>query len=243
MAKRFYKKNEMVWLVEDKKKAKIVELDIPNLTATVSVKLDGETQLIKKVKFMEIDKLKTPKNDIKDIKKATGKQDTVLFAKVREGAKIPSKRFEDAGYDLYASLEPRETSEGVVQEMRLYKGQKNMVPTGIASSLLPKYYFNLKHERGSTGKYGMSVLSGVVDSGYRGEIFVNIVPLFKDVIITSTVTEPEDLGEVILYPYSMAIAQGTIDLVPNLRVKEITYDELKAIPSERKDGKVGSSGK
>lgn len=252
MAKRFYKIGEMVWLTEDKVKGKIVSLDTKNLQVVVTVKREGGGLVEQVVSFMKIDKVKT-KYTTKKVRVKTAsaipykdvskKPDTVLFAKVSEDAIIPSKRLEDAGYDIYASIKLRETEEGIVKEMLLKKFESNLVPTGIAVSLLPKYYMNFKHERGSTGTRGMAILSGVVDSGYRGEVFINIVPLFKDILITSTVEEVEDLGNVILYPYTKAIAQATIEIVPELNIKEITYEQLKAIPSQRGEQKLGASGK
>lgn len=109
---------------------------------------------------------------------------------------------------------------------------------------LPKtHYFNCKHERGSTAKPSMSVLAGVVDSGYRGEVFVALTPLHKDVLITSEVTETEVGEHVILYPYSKAIAQGTIDLVPQVNIEVIDFADLSNIESERGTGALGASGK
>lgn len=239
MAKRYYKVNEIIWIKKEGKKGKVVTLDIENLSAQVIYKKENGQNVVETFKFMEIDKVKAKNEN----SKTSQKQDTLLVAKVRDNAKVPSKREEDAGYDFYASLEPTQTDEGVVYEMYLKKNQANLVPTGIATSLLPKYYLNLKHERGSTGMQAMSILSGVIDSGYRDEIFVNIVPLHKDILITSKTDKVEDLGEVILYPYGKAIAQGTVDLVPQLRVKEISFEQLQAIPSERGTGKLGDSGK
>ena len=48
---------------------------------------------------------------------------------------------------------------------------------------------------------------------------------------------------VIIYPYSKAIAQAEVREVPKMNVKEITYEELKEIPSKRGTGALGSSGK
>lgn len=236
MTKRYYKVGEMVFVPSEKTKAKVLALDIPKLEARISIKHKDGSIHEKTVKFMEIDKLKT---------KATTQQDVVLFAKVRDSAIIPSKRLEDAGYDLYADFEG--------DELLLVAGEANLVPTGIASSLLPKYYFNLKHERGTTGKWGMAVLSGVVDSGYRGEWFVNIVPTKFNVRISKVYPFPIVDGKkkvvldrttnTVFYPYELAIAQATLDLVPDVRVKEITYEQLKAIPSQRGVGALGSSNK
>ena len=47
----------------------------------------------------------------------------------------------------------------------------------------------------------------------------------------------------IVYPYTKAIAQLVVHEVPKMNVKEISYDELKEIPSKRGSGSLGSSGK
>ena len=48
---------------------------------------------------------------------------------------------------------------------------------------------------------------------------------------------------VIVYPYSKAIAQAEVCEVPVMNQYEVSYEELKAIPSERGTGALGSSGK
>lgn len=167
----------------------------------------------------------------------------VYFSKVREDAIIPSKRDEDAGYDIYANIEAKEVEGKITHEIFLPAFETTLVPTGIATALPKSLYLNAKHERGSTGKYSISVLAGVVDSGYRGEIFIALTPLHKDVLITSEVTEVEVGENVILYPYSKAICQATIDIVPQVEIVEIPYEELKKIESQRGDTKLGQSGK
>jgi len=196
------------------------------------------------VNLWDIDKLKyKAKEKLIKQKRKANRVPTVYFAKVREDAIIPSKRDEDAGYDLYANIEPREIDGETVYEMFLPVHKTTLVPTGIAMALPKTHYFNCKHERGSTGKRAMSVLAGVVDSGYRGEVFVAINPLHKNVVITSEVDEVEEMEDTILYPYSKAIAQGTIDLVPQVKIEEISFEDLQKIESERGDSKLGASGK
>lgn len=235
MAKRFYKENEMVWVVAEKTKGKVLSLDVANLSARISVKQKDGSFHEKTVKFMEIDKLKSTLSTkpLSKTRWVTQKKDTVLFAKVRETAQIPSKEVENAGYDVYADF----------PEDSLYfePHQTILVPTGIASSLLDKYALIVK-ERGSTGVRGMAVRAGVIDSGYRNEIFVaitneNPVPL----AIAKEYTKLSD--GVITYPYTKAIAQLLLVEVPKVNVKEITYEQLKAIPSKRGDGNLGSSDK
>ncbi len=83
-----------------------------------------------------------------------------IFAALREGARIPAKRDEDAGYDIYACFEE--------PYFRFEPFETKLVPSGIISAFPPEYVAVLK-ERGSTGSRGIGQRAGVIDSGYRGE--------------------------------------------------------------------------
>lgn len=229
--KRYYKEQEWVWSIEQQKPVKVIEIKKDELKIVVQ---DEKGEQFK-YDLWKVDRLR---GKLRNLNRTT---DKLLFAKVNpeSDAKIPSKNEEDAGYDIYASFPD--------QQMLLPKHKVTLVPTGIASAMPPKYYLNLKHERGSTGKLGMSVLAGVVDSGYRGEIFVAICPLVCDVLITKGVDEVQEVNEfgekVYYYPYHKAIAQATLEEVKRVVVEEVTIEQLKAIPSKRGEGSLGSSGK
>ena len=166
---------------------------------------------------------------------------TVKFAKVRPTAKIPTKRVEDAGYDIYADFEepfilinPHETV---------------LIPTGIASACDTDFCFVLK-ERGSTGTKGIAQRCGIIDSGYRDEGFVPITNTTDDYImiaksddVNADVFGSIPMKKIIRYPYEKAICQALVVPVPTVDVEEYTYEELLAIPSSRGTGALGSSGK
>ena len=90
------------------------------------------------------------------------------FAKVRPDGIIPSKRDEDAGYDIFLAFDG--------EYIRLEPHETKLLPTGIASAFEPGYYFQIQ-ERGSTGTRGIGKRCGVIDSGYRGEWFVPMTNL------------------------------------------------------------------
>ncbi len=72
----------------------------------------------------------------------------------------------DAGADLYAA------EDAVIQP-----GERKLVRTGVAIAL-PEGFVGLVHPRsGLAVKQGLTVLNapGTVDSGYRGEILVNLI--------------------------------------------------------------------
>ena len=75
-------------------------------------------------------------------------------------AKLPTRSFHSAGYDLYAS----ETTD-------CPPGKVTKVPTGIATEI-PPAYAGLVWDRSGMGKKGLTVFGGVIDEDYRGEWFV-----------------------------------------------------------------------
>lgn len=161
------------------------------------------------------------------------------FAKTREGAVIPSKRDEDAGYDIYACIP---------DTLVIMPHRTEIVPSGIAAAIEPGYCLLLQ-ERGSTGTKGIAQRCGVIDSGYRGEI---MVPLTNTTDLPVLLYNPATVSDTavffgavypIRYPTTKAITQALVLPVPKVEVEEITYDELLAIPSERGTGRLGSSGK
>lgn len=176
----------------------------------------------------------------------TVKDNEIYFAKLKPNAIIPSKRDEDAGYDVYACFD----GDYLVIEPQSTKG----IPTGIAAAFSNKYYIQVE-ERGSTGKIGLKKSSGVMDSGYRGEYIIlsynsNTRPILiskvadealpKQIIINEKTYKSD---ECIIYPASKAIAQLVLQEIPKVKVKEISYDELCNIASERGTGCLGSSKK
>lgn len=164
---------------------------------------------------------------------------TVKFAKTKPNAIIPTKRLEDAGYDVYPCFD----EDYIIIEPHATV----IIPTGIASACDTDYCFVL-HERSSTGTRGMAQRCGIIDSGYRNEWFVPITNTNdKPIIISKNCakngTKAHEFEAFIYYPYTKAICQALIIPVPEVEIEEYTYDELKAIPSERGTGHLGSSGK
>lgn len=179
-------------------------------------------------------------------------KDTIKFAG-KEGVKIPTKREEDAGYDVYAFFEDT--------YIEIAPHETKIIPTGLYSAFSSDYVAVL-HERGSNGVKGIGQRSGVIDSGYRGEWGVPLTNHNDKPLLISKFTGEElisalekefntyqmillkdGLDNCIIYPYSKAICQAIFLPVPKLKTKTISIEELKTIPSERGEGKLGSSNK
>lgn len=160
----------------------------------------------------------------------------ILFAALREGARVPTKREEDAGYDIYACFEE--------DYFRFEPFETKIVPSGIISAF-PANYVAILKERGSTGTRGIGQRAGVIDSGYRGEWLISMTnhndrPL---VIAKADYAAAHDLSDCVVYPYEKAICQALFIPLAELSAESVSPEEILAIPSERGAGKLGSSGK
>lgn len=171
----------------------------------------------------------------------------VKFAKVRPDAKIPSKRDEDMGFDIYACFD----EDYIV----IKPHETKLIPTGIAGACDSDYGF-VVFERGSTGSKGIARRCGVIDSGYRNEWFIGLTNTTDKMLFISKLSAKDtyidyygyEIDEMksmknFIYPYSKAIAQALVFPVPKTEVEEIPYEELMNIPSERGMGMLGSSSK
>ncbi len=171
---------------------------------------------------------------------------TIYFAKMKDNAIIPSKMDEDAGYDMYACFDE---DFFVIEPF-----STRLTPTGIAGAFNKQYYAQVE-ERSSMAKLGIKKSGGVIDSGYRGEYMICLYNTNSKPFIISKIEEadlPEKIiidgkkykkRDVIIYPYKKAICQIVLQIVPQLKVKEISYDKLKTISSVRSTGGFGHSGK
>jgi len=136
--------------------------------------------------------------------------------KVRDGAVVPARAHAgDAGMDLAAC-----------ERVELAPGARALVPTGLAVAIPDGYAGYVQPRSGLAAKHGISIVNtpGLVDSGYRGELLVNLVNHDDD---EPFVVEP-----------GMRIAQLVILQVPPVELVEV--DELP--DSERGADGFGSSG-
>jgi dUTP pyrophosphatase len=92
-----------------------------------------------------------------------------IFAYIAGGASgLPNKSHpDDAGFDLACLLDPQELETGRTLE----SGKQTVLNTGVTLAVPPGYMGKIEGRSGLAMK-GISVLGGVIDSGYRGEIKV-----------------------------------------------------------------------
>lgn len=162
----------------------------------------------------------------------------VKFAKVKPNAVIPTKRTEDAGFDLWPCFEE--------DWIEIPAFESRLIPTGIASALTEDWAFIFR-ERGSTGVKNIKVSAGVIDSSFNGEWFVciyngNKAPLFISKIGETGEQSPlTEHPDAILYSYEKAIAQALLVPVPYTNIEEVDYEEILNRPTERGCNQLGST--
>jgi dUTP pyrophosphatase len=141
---------------------------------------------------------------------------TLAVKRVRDGAVVPARAYTgDAGMDLAAC-----------ERVELPPGARALVPTGVAVAIPDGHAGYVQPRSGLAAKHGISIVNtpGLVDSGYRGELLVNLVN--------------HDERDTFVVEPGMRIAQLVVLPVPHVEVVEV--DELP--PSERGEGGFGSSG-
>lgn len=128
---------------------------------------------------------------------------SVAIKLLREGATAPTYgSTEAAGADLYACLESPVTIEA---------GETAMIPTGVAMAI-PQGLVGLVYARsGLATKRGLAPANkvGVIDSDYRGEIFV---ALHNHGSAAQTVEHGERVAQLVLTPYVAAQFQAVESL-------------------------------
>lgn len=143
----------------------------------------------------------------------------IFIKKIRDNAIIPSRGTEgSSGLDLYAAS---------VETITIKPGQLVKIPTGIAIDLQDKNLVSLIFARSGLGvKHGITLSNGVgvVDSDYRGEIFVGLCNVGN----TTYEVQPGD-----------RIAQMIIMPVPSFDLVE----KEKLSETKRGVGGFGSTGK
>src|SRR5882762_3750248 len=122
--------------------------------------------------------------------------------RLRPDAVVPRRAYSgDAGLDLSSC-----------ERVELAPGERALVPTGLAVAIPEGYAGFVQPRSGLATKHGISIVNtpGLVDSGYRGELLVNLVNTDKR---EPFVVEP-----------GMRIAQLVVLPIPDIELVEV--DEL-----------------
>ena len=104
---------------------------------------------------------------------AVGDDYAILFADLGGAFKMPTRAHDDdAGFDLYCAY-----------DTEIEPGEFVDVQTRTACQLPPLCWGMLTGRSSSLRKHGLLVNQGVIDNGYRGELFAGVFNLTRETVV------------------------------------------------------------
>jgi dUTP pyrophosphatase len=149
----------------------------------------------------------------------------LFWKKLHPNAQAPAVAHpgEDLGYDLYCA-----------EPATLHPGRVTLVRTGIAIQFDPAHGA-LVRDRSSMATKGIKTSGGVIDAGYRGEIFV---PMTLDV------NSPSSKEEAAASAYVIQAGDKIAQMIPVKPLTIFQVEEKESLTdSARGEKRFGSSGR
>jgi len=157
----------------------------------------------------------------------------IEYTRVREHGIKPPERANpsDAGLDLFFNPEiggffPHKEHDSI----EIKPGENAVLPTGYRFGIPHGYMLEIKNRSGIASKRSLIVGACVVDSGYDGEVFVNLHNIGKEPQIVEPQTKIAQAVMVPVVPFR-AVETGSGNL----------YDWYPITISDRGDGALGST--
>jgi dUTP pyrophosphatase len=145
----------------------------------------------------------------------------VEFQRVDEYAKIPTRSNpSDAGLDVYAHIEDPVTIE---------PGASVLIKTGLRFGVPHGYMLQVMNRSSVAAKRSLVVGAHVIDSGYDGEVFINLHNIGT---IPQTVYYGDKIAQLVMVP--------VVTFRPLLVESELYRQPITI--SDRGDGALGSTG-
>ena len=216
-----------------------IDIDINNMTNCVFYTKEEVQNFITELK----QNATLEANKLKDLNQIVFENNNLIiyWDRLNERAKLPSKRDEDAGFDIYCDS---------IENIVLKPNETKFFTTGLRSAFPSNYWIEIK-ERGSTGAVGLSVRSGVIDSGYRGEWKIMLTNVNKYLVEFSHSVDQVTYikGKIfknkikkVIYPLTKAIAQAVVIPLPYIQCY-CDKDKVDGAKSNRGETGWGASGK
>lgn len=144
-----------------------------------------------------------------------------MVFQVGPDGRLPDRAHDgDAGFDLYAA-----------QTATIEPGGYENIRTDVSVALPTGIWARITGRSSTWRKRGLMAIEGVIDTGYRGELFVGLLNLGKE---PSTIHEGERLAQLI--PHINLNGSLSVDLVDRA-----TFDSIPAVDGRGTNG-FGSSG-
>jgi len=148
--------------------------------------------------------------------------------RIRELAKLPKRAYPtDAGMDLFYCPSDKKKLYDDTNCFYIPPRESRLLPTGIKVEIPFEYMLEIKNKSGIASKQQLLVGACVCDSGYDGEIFIN---LHNVGYVTQTIEPGEKIAQAVLTP------------VVRCSIEEVYEDTLNE-DSPRGKGAFGSTGR
>jgi len=156
----------------------------------------------------------------------------IEYYRMRDNVEPPERANpSDAGLDLKFNPEPRGfLSSDDTDQTVIYPGESVILPTGYKFGIPHGYMLEIKNRSGMAAKRQLLVGACIVDSGYDGEVFVNLHNIGRE---RQTINPGDKIAQAIMVPviHFRAVETQSKDL----------YDWYPITISDRGEGALGST--
>jgi len=151
----------------------------------------------------------------------------IEYVRVREDVKPPVRANpSDAGLDVFFC-----SDDAAVSAVTIAPGESRILPTGLRFGVPHGYMMQAMNRSGIAATRSLVVGAHVIDSGYDGEVFINLHNIGKETQVVSAGTKIAQLVMIPVVPFR-ALETHNDDL----------YNWYPITISERGDGALGSTG-
>ena len=151
----------------------------------------------------------------------------IEYVRVRGDVKPPERANpSDAGLDVFFCPD-----DAAVSAVTIAAGESRILPTGLRFGVPHGYMMQAMNRSGIAAKRSLVVGAHVIDSGYDGEVFINLHNIGKETQVVKAGTKIAQLVMIPVVPFrALETHNGNL------------YDWYPITISERGDGALGSTG-
>jgi len=151
----------------------------------------------------------------------------IEYVRVREDVTPPQRANpSDAGLDVFFCPD-----DAAVSAVTIAAGESKILPTGLRFGVPHGYMMQAMNRSGIAAKRSLVVGAHVIDSGYDGEVFINLHNIGKETQVVKAGTKIAQLVMIPVVPFrALETNNGNL------------YDWYPITISERGDGALGSTG-
>ena len=148
----------------------------------------------------------------------------IEYATVEFGVKAPTRSNpSDAGLDIYAHLK---------EKMEIAPGENKMIPTGLRFGIPHGYMLQVCNRSSMGAKRSLVVGAHIIDSGYDGEVFIDLHNIGSD---TQAIEDGDKIAQLVLIP--------VVNFRPRKSISDNLYENEGLTISNRGSGALGSTDK